>query len=147
MAPDPGSIDHLSQVISQVVAPSFLLGAVASFISLLFERVDRVSERLRSFNGNPTDDHGLHTPAHRAHSETVRLRRRLKYLNRATLLAIFSGIAATLLITLAFATALLSLEHVWGAAILFMVSLTLLCASLIFFAIEVVIGFPIQDRP
>ena len=38
-----GTIDQLSQIISQVVGPSFLLGAVASFISMLFSRMQIVS--------------------------------------------------------------------------------------------------------
>jgi hypothetical protein len=35
MAGDLGSIDHLSQINSQVVAPSFVLGAVTGLISII----------------------------------------------------------------------------------------------------------------
>jgi hypothetical protein len=74
-----GTVEHLSQVISHVVAPAFLLGAVASFISLLFTRMTNILDRVRSLN----------------------------------------------------AVAYLGFEHVWGAGILFMVSLGYLCAALI----------------
>ena len=42
------SIDHLSQIISQVVAPSFVLGAVTGLISMLYSRVNVVVERIRA---------------------------------------------------------------------------------------------------
>jgi hypothetical protein len=34
---------QLSQVIAQVTAPAFLLGAVAAFISVLISRMNRIS--------------------------------------------------------------------------------------------------------
>ena len=56
---EPGSSEHLSQVISHVIAPSFLLGAVASFISLLFTRLTTILDRLRALNALPDDGHPL----------------------------------------------------------------------------------------
>ena len=44
MSIDPGSVEHLSEVISHVVAPAFLLGAVASFASILMTRMNSVLE-------------------------------------------------------------------------------------------------------
>ncbi len=102
-AVEPGSVEHLSQIISHVVAPAFLLGAVASFISILVYRMTAAIERAREI-GN------------------------------------------LLLIILAFAAALLGSHHVWIAACLFMLSMSLLCASLIAFAFEVRIGISEYDR-
>ena len=53
----PGSIDQLSQIISQVVAPAFLLGAVAGFVSILASRMNGVIERMRFINDLPSEGH------------------------------------------------------------------------------------------
>src|SRR5215831_14655778 len=45
MPSDTPSAIQLSQVIAQVTAPSFLLGAVAAFISLLIARMNRIIDR------------------------------------------------------------------------------------------------------
>jgi hypothetical protein len=132
----PGLIDQLSQVISHVVAPAFLLGAVASFISILIGRMDNVIGRLRYLNDLP--DTGHLKSALKA--DVPRLRRRAYLLQQALYLSISSGAAAAVLIIVAFGAALLNLSHVLGAALLFVISMALLCASLIVFAREVMIG-------
>jgi hypothetical protein len=38
-------VHELSQIISQAVAPAFLLGAPATFVSLLFGRLHRIADR------------------------------------------------------------------------------------------------------
>jgi hypothetical protein len=45
MPVDTPSAAHLSQVITQVTAPSFLLGAVAAFVSVLIGRMNRLIDR------------------------------------------------------------------------------------------------------
>lgn len=45
MLPETPSVTQLSQVIAQVTAPAFLLGAVAAFISVLISRMNRVIDR------------------------------------------------------------------------------------------------------
>lgn len=139
---EPGSIDHLSQIISHVVAPAFLLGAVASFISILVVRMDRVMDRIRSINDIPDGDH----PRSALKTDLPRLRQRATLLHRAIYLAIGSGVAAAVLIILAFGFALMSVTHVWSSAILFIASLGLLCASLVAFGMEVKIGLNEYDH-
>jgi hypothetical protein len=46
---------QLSQVIAQVTAPAFLLGAVAAFISVLIARMNRIVDRSQALNAI-TDD-------------------------------------------------------------------------------------------
>jgi hypothetical protein len=132
LAVEPGSIDQLSQVIGHVVGPSFLLGAVAGFISLLLSNRTQALERFRRIKALPAEE-GRSGPM----PELALLRRRMMLLHKALLLALGSGIAASILIIAAFGSAMLGLQHAWGAAILFMVSMTLLCASLVYFAFEV----------
>jgi Protein of unknown function (DUF2721) len=142
MSVEIGSIDHLSQIISQVVAPSFLLGAVSAFISMLSGRMSVVTDRLRLLNAIRADDpdRGF------LKSDIPRLVRRTRLMHRSIQLAIVSGIFTTLLIITAFATALLHYDHVLGSALLFIVSLTFFCASLIWLAADVMISVSVHDQ-
>ena len=126
------AIDHLSQIISQVVAPSFVLGAVTGLISMLYSRVNVVVERIRAITAI-TDEEVERRPLR---GDLPRLLRRTRLLRLAVLLAILSGITTTLLIVFAFAAALIQYQHIWGSAILFMVSLAFFCSSLVTLAIE-----------
>jgi uncharacterized membrane protein YbhN (UPF0104 family) len=137
----PGSMNQFSQIINQVIGPAFLLGAVASFIAILIDRMTGVMERLRFINDLPDEGHAKsHLKA-----DTPRLKRRLKLLQRSLLLSIASGAVAALLIIVAFGAAVLQRSHVWGTALLFSVSMLLLCASLIYLALEVTIGLTEYD--
>ena len=132
---EPGSSEHLSQVISHVIAPSFLLGAVASFISLLFTRLTTILDRLRALNALPDDGH----PLSKIKADLPRLKRRANLVNTAIYLSVLSAIVA-------FASAYLGYEHIWGAAALFMIALGLLCAALVVFASEVRISLTDYDH-
>lgn len=132
----PGSIDQLSQIISQVVAPAFLLGAVASFVSILASRMNGVIERMRYINDLPPEGHAKS----RLKQDLPRLRRRVGLLQRSLLFSIASGVAGALLIVVAFGAALLHRDHVWGTAVLFTASMVLLSIALGLLAAEVRIG-------
>jgi hypothetical protein len=132
----PGSIEHFSDVVSHVVAPAFLLGAVASFISIQIARMDKVVERIRSIHGTGQTSLSEDLP---------RLRLRLRLLHQSLILSIASGIAAGVLIVSAFVAVLLSFQHIWLFSSLFVLSLTLLCCSLVIFAWEVRIGLNEYD--
>src|SRR5215472_6761798 len=127
---------QLSQVISQATALAFVLGAVAGFVSILLGRLNAVIERIRHINEIATDD------ASRAHLKTdlPRLRRRAVLLNHATRLALVSGLCTSLLLAVAFASAFLRLQHVYGAGILFFLAVALLGAALFRFGQEVAMG-------
>jgi hypothetical protein len=139
---EPGSIDHLSQVISHTVAPSFLLGSVAGFISILLGRLNVVVDRIRELNSIP--DSG-HNSAH-LKEDLPRQLRRAQLLHRAIFFAILSGVCTSFLIVVAFASAIVGINHVWMSAILFIVCLILLFISLALFAMEVNIGFHKLDH-
>lgn len=138
MSVDPGSIEHLTQIISHVVAPAFTLSAVASFVALLVGRSQTVQQRIRELKSS-----GVSTPA--AKAELARLRQRGALMHRAVLLAMGSGAAAALLILIAFAAALVQVTHVWFAAGLFIVSMFLLLWSLLDFAREIKLGLAGDD--
>lgn len=132
MIQDTPSVSQLSQVISQAVAPAFILGALAAFISLLILRMNRVVDRSQTLNAIGIDD-----PA-RVHLKTdlPRLRRRAVLLNRAILYASISAIFATLLVMVAFVSAFFGIQHERGIAVLFIVTLGFFAASLINLARE-----------
>jgi hypothetical protein len=67
-------------------------------------------------------------------------------LNNATRLALASGVCTSLLLVLGFGSALLRLQHVYGAAVLFLVAVALLGASLFRFGQEVGIGLSEADH-
>ena len=136
------SIEQLSQIISQVVAPAFLLGAVASFVSILASRMNGVIERMRYINDLPPEGHAKS----RLKADLPRLRKRVLLLQRSLLYAIASGVVGALLIVVAFGAALLHREHLWGTALLFTLSMILLCVSLALLAAEVSMGLNEFDQ-
>ncbi len=142
MSVEPGSIEHLTQIISQVVGPSFLLGAVASFISMLFGRMGGVLDRIRTLNAIPEDD------PYRSvlKADVPRLQRRMTLLHLSIQLAIGAGVVTTLLIIVAFALAIMRVQHVMGSALLFIVALLFFFASLVVLARELSISISEYDH-
>jgi hypothetical protein len=138
-APD---VVQLSHVISEPTAPAFVLGAVAAFVSVLLTRLTAVIERIRHVNDIGDDEQsraGLK-------ADLPRLRRRARILNNATRLALASGVCTALLLVVAFGSAFLRTEHVYGAGTLFFLAVVLLGASLFRFGQEVGIGLSEADH-
>ena len=133
---------QLSHVICEATAPAFVLVAVAGFVSILVGRLTSVIERIRHLNDIADDEDS------RAHlkSDLPRLRRRANLLNNAARLALASGVCTALLLAVGFGSALLRLQHVYGAAVLFFVAVILLGASLFRFGQEVGIGLTEADH-
>ena len=138
----PPDAQQLSQVMLQATAPAFVLGAVAGFVSILLGRMTTVIDRIRSLNEIADDD------TTRAHlkSDIPRLRQRAKFLNSAVHLALASGICTSLLLVVGFLTAFLHLQHEYGAAVLFLISIALLAGVLFRFGQEVRIGLSEADH-
>jgi hypothetical protein len=123
---------QLSQVIGQVTAPSFLLGAVAAYISLLMARMNRIIDRSQVLDAISGDDRS------RAElkADIPRLQRRAALLNRAILLSTMAAIVTSLLVIVAFVFAYFETRHEYGIAALFVVALCFFTASLIDLARE-----------
>jgi len=138
----PPDAQQFSQVMSQATAPAFVLGAVAGFVSILLGRMTAVIDRIRSLNEIADED----TTRARLKSDIPRLRRRTKLLNSATHLALASGICTSLLLVVGFLTAFLHLQHEYGAAVLFLISIALLAGALFRFGQEVRIGLSEADH-
>ena len=139
LVPDAG---QLSQLMSQATAPAFLLGAVAAFIAVLINRMTVIIDRIRSLNEIADND------SVRAHlkSDIPRLWQRANLLNNATHLALLAGIFTSLLLVVGFMSAFVKLRHEYGAAVLFILAIGLLGASLFRFAQEVKMGLSEADH-
>ena len=88
MFPEPPSVTQLSQVIAQVTAPAFFLGAVAAFISGLTIRLNRIVDRSQALNE-------IRDVKGRLKSDIPRLEHRAHLLNRAMLSSTISAIIAS----------------------------------------------------
>jgi len=130
MLSDTPSVTQLSQVIGQVAAPAFLLGAVAAFTSMLISRMNRIIDRSQALNAIRDDD------ASKAHLklDIPRLKRRAGLLNSAILFSIVSAIITSLLVIVAFVCAFYNMRHEYGVAVLFIVALGVFTVSLVYLA-------------
>jgi uncharacterized membrane protein YgcG len=126
------AISQLSVVISQSIAPAFILGSVASFISVLVTRLNRIVDRCRDLALNEQ----IRGSA-AAGGDESRLNARANFINRAIFWAVGSAFATLLLMIVAFVSAFLGLQHERGVAFLFLVALLFFCASLFYFGKEI----------
>jgi hypothetical protein len=126
------SIDELARIIGSVAAPAFLLGAVASFISVLISRITHVIERSQYLHGIADGD------ASKAYLkiDLPRLRRRAALLNRSLFCSILAAILTALIIIVAFISAFYHIAHEYGVALLFVAALVTFCVALIELARE-----------
>jgi hypothetical protein len=142
MLPETPSISQLSHVIAQAAAPAFMLGAIAAFIAILIARLNRIIDRTIVLNGISEAD----TEKQRLKADLPRLMRRTAMLNRAIFWAVISSVTITVLVIVAFTSALFTIQHEFGVAILFMAALAAFTVSLVDFAREVRIALSEFDH-
>lgn len=142
MAVEPGSIDQLSQVISHAIAPAFMLGAMSALASMLSSRIDVVLKRIRALNAiSESDSDRVHLKL-----DILRLTRRLTLLRRALLFSVAAGLVTTFLMIVSFALAIFGFQHVWSAAILFIVALMLFSAAIVMVGLDGLISVNTLDQ-
>ena len=126
MALDTPTVAQLSQVIAQVTAPAFLLGAVASFTSVLIGRMNRIIDRSQALHAIADDD----ASKARLKVDIPRLKRRAVLLNKAILFSTFAAITTSVLVIVAFVSAYFNIAHEYGVGALFVLALAFFTASL-----------------
>ncbi|MEG0859178.1 MAG: DUF2721 domain-containing protein [Pseudomonas sp.] len=133
---------RLSQIFSQATAPTFFLGAIAAFVSLMTSRLSAVIERIRVLNAISEDDQK------RAHlrGDMERLRRRAYLLNNGILSSLRGGLCATLLLANIFVTEFVGFKYAYGAGLLFVVATFFLGVGLFRFAQEARIAVSAADE-
>lgn len=141
----PGFIpdaQHLAQIFSNAVAPTFFLGAVAAFITLMNSRLAAVIARIQTLNEISDED----IVRGRLKIDIDRLRRRASYLIGGIHSALYGGVCATLLLAIMFITEFLGFKHAYGAALLFIIATAFLGLALIRFAQEAHISLTEYDE-
>jgi hypothetical protein len=126
---DPSRLAH---VFAQAASPAFFLGAVTGLVSILTSRLGAVMGDLKEEKADRI--------AHAA------LRRRARYLHSAINLALASGLATALLLALSFIGAFFQFEHIYGAALLFLLATGLVGAALVRFYREIRVSLAEVDR-
>lgn len=125
---DP-DLSGVTNVIVHATAPAFLLGAVASFLSILIARLERILDRKRNQDG-PDDP--------------LRLGQRAALLHSAIYLAVLAGLSTAALLIVAFALAFFAVDHADGVGLMFVIALALLIGSLIQLTREVHVATRLQ---
>jgi hypothetical protein len=125
-------VDRLTQIFSNAIAPSFFLGAVAAFVSLMMSRLAAVNAQIKATGALPDRD-GAAVGSSMALGA---LTRRARLLSDGIILSLAGGIFATLLLAILFASQFFGLHHVYGAAVLFIGATLLLGVALFRFAQE-----------
>lgn len=133
---------RFSEIFSNAIAPTFFLGAVAAFVSLMSSRLSAVIERVRTLNDITDEDQA------RAHLKVdlERLRRRARLLNSGILAALRGGVCATLLLAIMFIAGFLGMKHAFGAGLLFIIATGFLGFALVRFAQEARISLAEHDE-
>ena len=129
---------QLSEIFAQAIAPTFFLGAIAGFLSLMDSRLSAI----KNLNAIAEDD-----PARSPlKGDLERLRRRVHYLNSGIHAALYSGICASVLLGILFVAASFKLEHAYGAPLLFLFATFFIGFALLRFAQEARISLTEADE-
>ena len=120
-------IAKVSQMFANALAPSFFLGAVAGFVTLMTARLGIVGERIRTAIRARADISG---------PVFDRLRRRARYLHDGIVLSLGAGVASTLLLAALFLADFLNLERAYGTVGLFVAATIMMFGALVRFVQE-----------
>ncbi len=134
--------ERLASIFRTATAPTFFLGAVAGFASLMTSRMASALDRMRALNAISEDD------PDRAHLKTdlERLERRAHLLKGGIFAALIAGVCATILLAILFITEFFGLHHAFGAGALFTLATIFLGVALVRFAREVSISLDELDK-
>ena len=134
-------VQRLTSIFSQATAPTFFLGAVAAFVSLMSGRLAAVVSRIQRLNKITDEDQH---PELRG--DLGRLRRRARLLSRGRASSLLAGIFATVLLVILFASEFFGLKYAYGAGLLFVLATVTLGLGLIDFFREARLGLVQADE-
>jgi hypothetical protein len=132
---------RLSHIFATATAPTFFLGAVAGFASLMTSRSNIVLDRVRQLNAIEEQDQRAHLKA-----DIDRLMRRARLLRNGILAVLRAGVCATVLLAIIFMTEFIGLQYAYGAGALFVIATSLLGYGLFRFAQEAHISLDEADK-
>jgi hypothetical protein len=132
---------RLSHIFSTAAAPTFFLGAVAGFASLMTARFNIVLDRVRLLNAIEDHDQRAHLKM-----DIDRLMRRAQLLRGGILAVLSAGVCATVLLAILFLTEFIGLKYAYGAGAVFVLATSLLGYGLFRFAQEAHISLNDADK-
>ena len=128
-------IATIAQTIQLSLSPVFMLTGIGALLNMLTGRLARVVDRARTLEALHPRSHG---PEHDRHVWELRLLdRRMAIINRALFLAVTSAVMTCLVVALLFVAVLAQLHIGQYVAVVFILAMLLLIASLVAFMIEV----------
>ena len=128
-------ISDITHAIQLAVAPVFLLTAIGTLITALNNRLGRAVDRRRIVTDRL--QHATQDEAAVARSELATLARRSRLIYFSILAAVTAGLLVCLVVACAFVGALLAIELSEGVAVLFILAMVALIASLALFLREI----------
>ena len=122
-------IDHFSSAITHGTAPAFMLGAVAGFLSILVRESNESSSATAPscWRGGRSSPDG----------SSPSLGRGVRLLSNAIYFAVLSALVTATLLIATFIATILGISHGGIVAVMFMIALALLIASLVQSALEI----------
>jgi hypothetical protein len=136
--PDAAQLTH---ILSDATAPTFFLGSVAAFASLMTSRMQAALARVQFLNAIPDHDTSRATMK----ADVDRLLRRAKLLKSGILASLRAAFCATALLADLFLTEFFGLQHAYGAGFLFALATAFLGYALYCFAREVEVSLGETD--
>ncbi len=134
-------VQRLTSIFSQATAPTFFLGAVAAFVSLMSGRLSAVVSRIQRVNKITDEDQHVEL-----RSDIDRLRRRARLLSRGIASSLLAGIFATVLLVILFASEFFGFKYAFGAGLLFVLASVTLGLGLVDFFREARLGLVQADE-
>ncbi|MGJ0506309.1 MAG: DUF2721 domain-containing protein [Methylocystis sp.] len=126
------TVQQLSNVISLVTGPAFLLAAEAQLLSVLVSRLDRIVDRSRLFDSLESEDVRAQLS-----DELPVLEKRARLMHKAIYWGVASCVVTSMLVIISFLAAFFHIRHEYGAGFLFAVAMALFTAALVAFGREV----------
>ncbi|MBB4617211.1 DUF2721 domain-containing protein [Sphingomonas abaci] len=135
MIPTLPGITTVAQTITLALSPIFMLTAIGQLLNVLAGRLSRVVDRVRAL------EQEIHQRGDGDRSRLVwelrLLDRRITIINASLFLAVSSAVMTSLVVALLFVATLAHLHLATLVALLFIVAMLLLIASLAYFMMEV----------
>lgn len=130
----PESATGIAQIISQAVAPVFLLAGVGAFLNVCASRLARIVDRGRALEPMILASRG--SEHDRLIRELRTVDRRMRLVSSAITLTVASAVLVCAVVVLLFAAAIVDLHVATAIALLFIGSMVTLAAGLSIFLIE-----------
>jgi len=137
--PSPNfSVDVVSEIVRNAVAPVFLLSGIGAFLNVCASRLSRIVDRSREIEPRLLASRGLEHD--RWINDLKILDRRMSLVSWATGLSVISALLICLVVVLLFATSLTHLRYGKEIALLFMASMLAIGAGFAVFLFETMIA-------